>query len=179
MLAGAQTLLKENGRLAGEIILNDFLPPNVQADVLLERPQMASHSAALQQAVDEHVKPMTVRLFGNFQMSKSAATAGYLRARQPTCRAVLLLTRHGAQPCLMLRADNNICDFSNCVFTVDKLFQDGAHIAGYQGDCRAEHMGALVYRRHFGGGSEQTFREQLERRIRLERARQRLAGTDR
>ena len=70
VLAGAQTLLQENGRRPGEIILNDFLPPNVQADVLLERPQMASHSAALQQAVDEHVKPgMTVRLFGNFKMS--------------------------------------------------------------------------------------------------------------
>ena len=143
MLAGAQTLLQENGRRAGEIILNDFLPPNVQADVLLERPQMASHSAALQQAVDEHVKPgMTVRLFGNFKMSKLAGYRPdiYGRDNQPV-PGQPLLTRHGAQPCLMLRADNNIYDFSNCVFTVDKLFQDGVHIAGYQGDCRAEHMG--------------------------------------
>ena len=143
MLAGAQTLLQENGRRPGEIILNDFLPPNVQADVLLERPQMASHSAALQQAVDEHVKPgMTVRLFGNFKMSKLAGYRPdiYGRDNQPV-PGQPLLTRHGAQPCLMLRADNNIYDFSNCVFTVDKLFQDGVHIAGYQGDCRAEHMG--------------------------------------
>ena len=143
VLAGAQTLLQENGRRPGEIILNDFLPPNVQADVLLECPQMASHSAALQQAVDEHVKPgMTVRLFGNFKMSKLAGYRPdiYGRDNQPV-PGQPLLTRHGAQPCLMLRADNNIYDFSNCVFTVDKLFQDGVHIAGYQGDCRAEHMG--------------------------------------
>ena len=107
------------------------------------RPQMASHSAALQQAVDEHVKPgMTVRLFGNFKMSKLVGYRPdiYGRDTQPV-PGQPLLTRHGAQPCLMLRADNNIYDLSNCVFTVDKLFQDGVHIAGYQGDCRAEHMG--------------------------------------
>ena len=35
MLAGAQTLLQENGRRPGESILNDFLPPRVCSQLLV------------------------------------------------------------------------------------------------------------------------------------------------
>ncbi|MDO5640081.1 MAG: hypothetical protein Q4G28_09455 [Neisseria sp.] len=138
VLAGIEEKISAVSINPNHVVLNNFLPPDVAADVLLAKPTMVSHSAALQAAYDEHnALGKTIMLFGNFNMTKlTGYRADFYGEDNQAVPGVAVLKRHGAQPCFMARMHDNTIDFTGAVFTIDKLFQDGMHIAGYRGNNR-------------------------------------------
>lgn len=120
------------------LVINDFLPEGMQAEVLGGETEAAgsfNHALEIQKVIDQRVKPgMRVVLKGKFKMSKlvgyDAETYGQDNVSVANTEQAV---RHGMQPCLVLKLNNNSYDFTNATFIVDKVFQDIIHAKDYVG----------------------------------------------
>lgn len=121
-------------RFYNEIILNDYLPKEIQEDVLLDKPKL-QHSKALQGAIDKYVtKGKHIILIGNFNVDKLVGyNPEYYGEYGRSVGSNPSLTLNGSQPCLKLDLDNNSVDFSGATFFVQRLFNDGLHIRQFKG----------------------------------------------
>ena len=104
-------------RFYNEIILNDYLPKEIQEDVLLDKPKL-QHSKALQGAIDKYVtKGKHIILIGNFNVDKLVGyNPEYYGEDGRSVGSNPSLTLNGSQPCLKLDLDNNSVDFSGATF---------------------------------------------------------------
>lgn len=118
------------------VCLNDYLPVQVQVDVLLPKPKL-NHAFYIYDALEAiGEKDVTITAVGQFRMSK-------LRGKNPEIygtdgdfanRNRPEVKRYGAQPTMILRPENVNYDFSRAIFIVDKMFQVGFEVCGYLGN---------------------------------------------
>lgn len=115
--------------------LNDYLPIEMQVDVLLPKPKL-NHSFAVYDALEAiGEKDVTITAVGQFRMSKLLGKnpeifgqdGNFAERRRPEVK------RYGAQPTMILRPENVNYDFSRAIFIVDKMFQVGFEVCGYLG----------------------------------------------
>ncbi|ATD64895.1 hypothetical protein ACFPVS_13435 [Neisseria weixii] len=133
-VTAGQTVVQAAGQV---LVLNDWFAPEMQADVLLRKPQM-QHSRAIYDILKERLKPgMKVRMFGNFNMAKLSGIEPELWGEDGrTAAPALAAGINGCQPTMILRFDNNDIDFSQCRFIVQNMMTDGYAVAGYKGHNR-------------------------------------------
>lgn len=151
LLAGLNKKAAGRHNTAGGIAthcINDYLPLDMQVDVLLPKPKLV-HSFAIFDALEAIGETnVNISAIGQFRMSKLHGklpeifgTEGNFAARKrPEVK------RYGAQPTMILRPNNVNYDFKNAVFIVDKMFQVGFEVVGYLGDNTA-HMGSWFTQR--------------------------------
>ena len=132
----------------GKIVkLNNFLPPEIQEDVMKEQPLLMHHTH-LQKAFDENVKPGDyVELEGTFNIDKLVGykPEWYGTDNRPVTNATHL-TMHGSQPCFSIELNNNVINFSGATFIVHRMFNDGLGIRGFKGQNQI-HLGNWYTRR--------------------------------
>ena len=108
------------------IVLNDFLPEDIKADVMKDAPKLM-HSVALQKAIDDHVTPGAyVELNGTFNLDKLEGYRPDIYGADgiKPSRDFPHITLNGSQPCLLsltitngtLPEQNLLC--TACLMTV-------------------------------------------------------------
>ena len=100
------------------IVLNDFLPEDIKADVMKDAPKLM-HSAALQKAIDDHVTPGAyVELNGTFNLDKLEGYRPDIYGADgiKPSRDFPHITLNGSQPCLSIKSNDNEWNFAGAKF---------------------------------------------------------------
>lgn len=117
------------------IVLNDFLPEDIKADVMKDAPKLM-HSAALQKAIDDHVTPGAyVELNGTFNLDKLEGYRPDIYGADgiKPSRDFPHITLNGSQPCLSIKSNDNEWNFAGAKFIVHRMFNDGIHVREFTG----------------------------------------------
>ncbi|MBF0802888.1 MULTISPECIES: hypothetical protein [unclassified Neisseria] len=134
MTAG-QTAVQTDGRT---LVVNDWFTAEMQADVMLEQPQLI-HSRTIYDILKERAKSgMKIRMYGNFNMAKLEGVEPEIfgtDGRTPDAPSLASVV-NGCQPTMILHMDNWDVDFSQCRFRVMTMMTDGYALAGYKGKNR-------------------------------------------
>lgn len=116
------------------IILNDYFPAEVQADVQLAEPKLMHHTY-IQEAIDRYVKPGDyVELNGTFNLDKNVGYRPDIYGTDGNIPSgASHITINGSQPCISIASHSNEWNFAGAKFIVHRFFNDGIHIREYTG----------------------------------------------